>query len=201
MPEGSGRELRSVSHANTPQLSAVVFRMALLNKQRKAGRRTAESDPLPAIASYHGQTGTCQRKVILEGGLWKKRVHFLVSIETTAFFIALASEYATQLQVDCRPSGVPRPSELLLPEGLRGVSDEHPIFCAIEQIACHSESDSSGCSRSIRTARSRASWESLLVRAMTPSPQGMAPPAIPGRFRSLIGVSVGVDPQRAPATR
>jgi len=33
-----------------------------------------------------------------------------------------------------------------------------------------------------RSARSRTSWEYLLVRAMTPSSQGIEPPAIPGRF-------------------
>jgi len=66
---------------------------------------------------------------------------------------------------------------------LRRVSDEHPIFSAIEQIASHSESYSRPCSKTIRTARSRTSWECLLVRAMTPSSQGMEPPANPGRFR------------------
>jgi hypothetical protein len=41
--------------------------------------------------------------------------------------------------------------------------------------------------RDHRAARSRTSWENLLVRAMTPSCQGMESPANPGRFRASFG--------------
>ena len=67
----------------------------------------------------------------------------------------------------------------------RSVSGEHPIFSAIEQIASHRDPYSSRCSKTIRTDRSRTSWENLLARAMTPSSQGMEPPGNPGRFSRM----------------
>jgi hypothetical protein len=77
----------------------------------------------------------------------------------------------------------------------RSVSDEHPIFDAIEQIAAHCDSYCSECSNTIRMTRPRTSGEYLLGLAMTPSSQGIRSPAIPGRFIfrlewGFIGVSV-----------
>jgi hypothetical protein len=65
---------------------------------------------------------------------------------------------------------------------LRSVSAVQPILVAIDRIADHSESYSSRCSNTIRTARSRTSGENLFGLPIAPSSQIMEPPGIPGRF-------------------
>ena len=59
---------------------------------------------------------------------------------------------------------------------------EHGNEYGSEWEAMCSIAEKIGCSKTIRTARSRTSWENLLLRAMTPSSQRMEPPENPGRF-------------------
>src|SRR5690606_37418864 len=64
----------------------------------------------------------------------------------------------------------------------RNVSAVQPILAAIEQIAAHSDSWSSWCSTTSRTARSRTSGEYFVDDFMAPSSQELEPPGKPGRF-------------------
>jgi excisionase family DNA binding protein len=66
---------------------------------------------------------------------------------------------------------------------LRSVSDEHPIFSAIDEIAAHCDGCSRSCANTSLTARSRTSGEYRLVLFITPSSHVMESPEIPGRFR------------------
>ncbi len=73
-----------------------------------------------------------------------------------------------------------------MPRTKKQSTEAHPIFSAIDEFASHREPYSLPCSKTIRTARSRTSWENLVLRVMTPSSQEMESPANLGRFNEEI---------------
>lgn len=87
------------------------------------------------------------------------------------------------------PARLPPSTSVFLTQSF-SVFVEHPIFAAIDVIACQREPCWPSLSRTVRTARSRTSAENLFVvlLMMLHLTQELEPPANPARFRpSYLG--------------
>ena len=102
-------------------------------------------------------------------------------------FARLTSRFSRSSAVSRRRSSVVKPGRRPVSRSIartqwRRVSDEQPIFAAIDRIAAHCESYSRSCSSTIRTARSRTSGEYRLGLPMDSILPGNGASRNPVRF-------------------